>query len=179
MIGAFLVSLLGSLAMWWLYFATTADVASERLSKSHNPGGLARLAYTYIHILLVAGITLSAVGDAFTLVHPVVPTDAKTAIAVLGGTAIYLIGNLLFKWTVIGKTGYSNIATFAALGVLAFYADSLTPLVVMTTTSLVLVVAVIMEERSRLGAIADACAYPPCNRCTLRSAIHLSRRPTQ
>jgi len=149
MIAAFLSSLLGSIAMWWLYFATTADAGGERMSHSRNPGRLARLAYTYIHILLVAGIVVSAVGDEFTLAHPLGPTDAKTAIAVLGGTAIYLAGNLLFKWTIAGMISYSHLTSIAALGALVFAADYLTPLILMTTTSLVLVLLVIVEERSR------------------------------
>ena len=153
MIAAFLASLLGSIAMWWLYFATTADAGGERLSRSRNPGRLARLAYTYIHILLVAGIVVSAVGVEFTLAHPVGHTDAKTAIAVLGGTAIYLAGNLLFKWTIVGRICYSHLTSIAALGAVAFAADYLTPLLLMTATSLVLVVLVIVEERSRPKAL--------------------------
>jgi Bacterial low temperature requirement A protein (LtrA) len=58
---AFLTSLLGSIVMWWLYSATTPDAGRERLSHSRNPGRLARLAYTHIHILLVAGIVVSAI----------------------------------------------------------------------------------------------------------------------
>jgi low temperature requirement protein LtrA len=149
MIAAFLTSLLGSIAMWWLYFATTADAGGERLSRSRSPGRLARLAYTYIHILLVAGIVVSAVGDESTLAHPVGPTDAKTTIAVLGGSAIYLVGNLLFKWTIVGKISYSHLIAVAALCAVAFAADYITPLILMMTTSLVLVVLVIVEERSR------------------------------
>ncbi len=152
-IAAFLSSLVASVAMWWLYFATTADAGRERLSHSRNPGRLARLAYTYIHILLVAGVVVSAVGDEFTLAHPVGHTDAKTAIAVIAGTAIYLVGNLLFKRTIDGKTSYSHLTTISALGALAFAVDYLTPLILMTTISLLLVVLVIVEERSRLKAL--------------------------
>jgi len=153
MIAAFLSSLVGSIAMWWLYFATTADAGSERMSHSRNPGRLARLAYTYIHILLVAGVVVSAVGDEFTLAHPLGHTDAKTAIAVLGGTAIYLVGNLLFKWTIAGKISYPHLTSIAALGALVFATDYLTPLILMTTTSLVLVLLVIVEERPRSKAV--------------------------
>jgi low temperature requirement protein LtrA len=153
MIAAFFTSLLGSIAMWWLYFATTADAGGERLSHSRNPGRLARLAYTYIHILLVAGIVVSAVGDGFTLAHPVGHTDAKTAIAVIGGAAIYLLGNLLFKWTIVGKISHSHLISVAALGAVAFAADYIPPLILMTTMSLLLVVLVIVEERSRLNPL--------------------------
>ena len=146
-IAAFLTSLLGSIAMWWLYFATTADAGSER-GLHFAESGAACTTYTYIHSLLVAGIVVSAVGNEFTLAHPAGDTDAKTAIAVLGGAAIYLAGNLLFKWTIVRKISYSHLASIAALGAVAFAADYLTPLIMMTTTSLVLVLLVVVEERS-------------------------------
>jgi low temperature requirement protein LtrA len=153
MIAAFLSSLLGSIAMRWLYFATTADAGGERLSQSRNPGRLARLAYTYIHILLVAGIVVSAVGVEFTLAHPVGHTDAKTATTVLGGTVLYLAGNFLFKWTISDRICYSHLPAIAALGAVAFAADYLSPLILMTTTSLVLVVLVVVEERPHPKAL--------------------------
>jgi low temperature requirement protein LtrA len=153
MIAAFLSSLLGSIAMWWLYFATTADAGGERLSQSRNPGRLARLAYTYIHILLVAGIVVSAVGVEFTLAHPVGHTDAKTATTVLGGTALYLAGNFLFRWTISDRICYSHLPAIAALGAVAFAADYVSPLILMTTTSLVLVVLVVVEERPHPKAL--------------------------
>ncbi len=157
MIAAFVASLLGSIAMWWLYFDTTADAGSERISRSRNPGRIARLAYTYIHILLVAGIVVSAVGDEFTLAHPVGHTDAKTAIAVLGGPAMYLLGNLLFKWAVVGELRYSHLVAIAALGVAALAADHVSPVILMSLSSLVLVVLAIVEQQWRpKGAVMRA-----------------------
>ena len=155
MIAAFLASLLGSIAMWWLYFSTTADAGRERGSHSRNPEWLARFAYTYVHILFVAGIVVSAVGNAFTLAHPLIHNDAKTAIAVLGGAGLYLTGNLLFKWTIVGKISHAHLISIAALGAVAFAAAYLTPLILMTITSLVLVVLVMVEEHRAKG-IASA-----------------------
>jgi low temperature requirement protein LtrA len=152
MIAALLTSLIGSIAMWWLYFDTAADVGGEILSKSHDPGRLARLAYAYIHLLLVAGIVLSAVGDEFILTHPVGDADAKTTIAVLGGAALYLAGNGLFKWTIVGRICNWHLGSIATLGAVALVADYLTPLMLMAAASLVLVVLVIVEERSRRAA---------------------------
>ena len=152
-VAAFLTSLLGSIAMWWLYFATAADAGGESVSHSHDPGRLARLAYAYIHILLVAGIVLSAVGDKFTLAHPMGDADAKTVITVLGGTALYLAGNMLFKWAIGGTICYSHLTSIAALGAVALVADYLTPLMLTAAASLVLVVLVIVEERSRQKAL--------------------------
>jgi low temperature requirement protein LtrA len=76
---------------------------------------------------LVAGIILSAVRDAFTLAHPVERADAKTLIAALGGTTIYVAGDLLFKWTIVGRISYSHQTSIAALGAVAFFTDYVTP----------------------------------------------------
>ncbi|QJR11247.1 hypothetical protein DSM104443_02320 [Usitatibacter rugosus] len=148
-IAAFLASLVGSIAMWWLYFGTAADAGGERMAHSHDPGWLARLAYTYIHVLFVAGIVVSAAGDEFTLAHPTGHTDAKTAISVLGGTAIYLAGNLLFKWAIAGKVGHAHWISIVALGALALATSHLSPVMLMTATSAVLVALVIGEENKR------------------------------
>jgi low temperature requirement protein LtrA len=62
-VATFIAAATGSLAMWWLYFDTSAARASTLIASSNDPGRLARLAYTYMHIVLVAGIVLSAAGD--------------------------------------------------------------------------------------------------------------------
>ena len=56
--------------MWWIYFHKGAEAGSERISRSSEPGRLARLAYTYLHMPIVAGIILSAVADEIVLKHP-------------------------------------------------------------------------------------------------------------
>ena len=94
---AFLTAFLGSVAMWWVYFDTGAERATHRFAQSDDPGRVARLAYTYLHIPIVAGIIVCAVADEVVLVHPGHAQDAGIA-AILGGPALYLIGNALFKW---------------------------------------------------------------------------------
>ena len=52
---------------------------------------MARDAYTYLHVVLVAGIIVSAVGDELVIAHPSEPlADAEVA-AVVAGPAIYLL----------------------------------------------------------------------------------------
>ena len=96
-IGAFLVAFAGSVAMWVIYFNIGAERGSRQIASSGDPGRLARNGYTYLHILIVAGIIVAAVGDELVLHHPGGHTDLKTAIVLLGGPALYLLGNLLFK----------------------------------------------------------------------------------
>ncbi|TKR32771.1 low temperature requirement protein A [Luteimonas gilva] len=96
-VAAFLSAFLGSVAMWWVYFDTGAERAIHRFAASDDPGRVARLAYTYLHMPIVAGIIVCAVADEIVLVHPGHAEDAGIA-AILGGPALYLIGNALFKW---------------------------------------------------------------------------------
>ena len=69
-VAAFLSAFVGALAMWWIYFHKGAEAGSELISNSSEPGRLARLAYTYLHLPIVAGIILSAVADDLVLQHP-------------------------------------------------------------------------------------------------------------
>lgn len=96
-VAAFIAAFVGSVAMWWMYFDTGADRAAQRFVHSDDPGRIARLAYTYLHLPIVAGIIVCAVADEIVLVHPGHAENAGIA-AILGGPALYLIGNALFKW---------------------------------------------------------------------------------
>src|SRR5665213_2521032 len=67
---AFVSAFVGSLAMWWIYFHKGAEAGSEQISRSSEPARLARLAYTYLHMPIVAGIIVAAVADELVLTHP-------------------------------------------------------------------------------------------------------------
>ncbi|HEY5971827.1 MAG TPA: low temperature requirement protein A [Pseudoxanthomonas sp.] len=120
---AFVFAFLGSVAMWWVYFDTGAEHASERIAHSDDPGRIARVAYTYLHILIVAGIIVSAVADELVLVHPAHANGAAMA-AILGGPALYLLGNALFKWVSYDRRfpPLSHLVGLALLGVLTWFA---------------------------------------------------------
>jgi low temperature requirement protein LtrA len=94
---AFVSAFLGSLAMWWIYFDTGARRATDHFMHSSDPGRVGRSAYTYLHLPIVAGIIVCAVADELVLAHPEHASDAGIG-AILGGPALYLLGNALFKW---------------------------------------------------------------------------------
>ena len=71
--------------MWWLYFNYVAAIAQRRLETAPNRTLLARDGYTYLHVVLVAGIIVGAVGDELVIAHPtdVLPT-AEVIVVVAG-----------------------------------------------------------------------------------------------
>lgn len=88
-------------AMWWIYFDVVAIVAGRRLAeadvgKAQNE--MARDSYSYMHLVMVAGIVLVALGLKTTIGHTGERLHAVPAFALLGGLAIYLFGHVAFRY---------------------------------------------------------------------------------
>jgi low temperature requirement protein LtrA len=141
-LAAFLSAFIGALAMWWIYFHRGAEAGSELISNSSEPGRLARLAYTYLHLPIVAGIILAAVANELVLQHPGGHSDSRTVLSAIGGPLLFLIGTILFKHTIRGWLQLSHGAGIIALGGLGWFAGALSPLMLsIVTTALMIVVA--------------------------------------
>jgi low temperature requirement protein LtrA len=112
---AFVVAFLGSVALWWIYFARSAEAAREVLTSSEDPGRLGRSAYTYFHLPMVAGIIAIAAADELTVAHPGEPGTLASITLTLGGTALFVAGDALFEWAVFGVLPRSRAVAVAAL----------------------------------------------------------------
>jgi len=145
---AFVSAFAGCLAMWWIYFHIGAEAGSEQLSRSSEPGRLARLAYTYLHMPIVAGIIVAAVADELVLKHPGGHSDLKTVISAIGGPLLFLFGTILFKHSFRGFLQLSHGAGIVALCMLAWFASELSPLVLSILTTAILIVVAVWESLS-------------------------------
>jgi low temperature requirement protein LtrA len=85
-------------ALWWLYFDVAAIFARDQLTQASGivRARLARDAYGYLHLPMVAGIVLFAFGLETTLHHVSDPLDTVPAVALCGGLALYLLGHIAF-----------------------------------------------------------------------------------
>lgn len=139
---AFVVALIGSIAMWWVYFHIGAEAGAEEISHSEETGKLARLAYTYLHLPIVAGIVVSAVGDELLLAHPDGHSDMKAMLSMIGGPFLFLVGTILFKRSIRGIFQLSHLVGIGLLIVLTPFAHFLSPLALSSvTTAIMLIVA--------------------------------------
>jgi low temperature requirement protein LtrA len=102
---AFATAFLTTAAMWWLYFTAVARIAELRLERAAGRTAMARDAYTYLHLVLVAAIVVSAVGDELVIAHPDEPLTGTEMAAVVGGPALYLFAHTLFRLRVSGTLG--------------------------------------------------------------------------
>ncbi|HEV8695314.1 MAG TPA: low temperature requirement protein A [Lysobacter sp.] len=146
---AFVSAVLGSILMWWIYFDTGAERAHLRIKHSDDPGRQARSAYTYLHVLIVAGIIVCAVADEVVLAHPQRGSHAVLAV-ILGGPACYLAGTALFKWITNDRKAppLSHLVGLSLLVVSAWLAfqSQLTPLILGVLTTAVLAVVAVWES---------------------------------
>lgn len=151
---AFLVAFTGTIAMWWIYFNIGAERGMAMISHATDPGQLARLAYTYLHLPIGAGIIVCAVADELVLAHPGGHTDFKTAAVVLGGPALYLAGNILFKRALYARMPLSHLVGLGALALLILAVPAMPPLALGAATTLVLVIVAVWETWSLGGSTA-------------------------
>ncbi len=116
----FATGFIGTVAMWWLYFRFGHARAAHRIEHDETPGRLARLAFTYGHIPILAGIIVHAVAVEFMFSHPHETGNLGVVASVLGGSGLFLAGNLWFKGATSGRPPLSHLAGLVFLILLAF-----------------------------------------------------------
>jgi low temperature requirement protein LtrA len=113
------LGLLITVAMWWTYFEGFAEAAAEQLRRHRDPVLAAADAYSYLHLVIVAGIITFAVGVkvlARGSVAASMPGPARLALC--GGVALYLVGTAAFSLRLLGAVPYGQLAVAGALIVL-------------------------------------------------------------
>jgi low temperature requirement protein LtrA len=135
-------------AMWWIYFDIVAIVSGRRLEEA-EPGKvqneMARDSYSYIHLAMVAGIVLTALGLKTTIAHfedhlPTVP-----AFALYGGVALYLIGLVLFRYRHVHTLNRQRLGLAVALLILVPVATEIPALVAILVPTILLWAMIVYE----------------------------------
>ncbi len=150
-VAAFLSAFVGTVAMWWLYFHKGAEAGEHRITHADDPGRHARSAYTYLHLLIVAGIIVSAVGDELVLAHTA-HADTIAVAVIVGGPMLYLLGTGAFKWAVLRRPRppLSHVVGLVLLALAAVpgFLHLVSALVLAAMCSAALVVAAVWEHRA-------------------------------
>jgi low temperature requirement protein LtrA len=145
---AFVICLLGTIAMWWVYFHVGAERGSEHIVASNETGRIARNGYTYLHALIVGGIVLCAVADEMLLAHPDGAVSLGAGAALIGGPALYLAGCGLFKRLSLGWFPLSHRIGLGVLVASVGLAFFVSPVVLGAVTSAALIVVAVWEYAS-------------------------------
>jgi low temperature requirement protein LtrA len=140
-------------ALWWLYFDVVVIVATRRLARApvgREQNAMARDSYSFLHLPMVAGIVLLALGMKKTLAHVDHHLDIVPATAMYGGAALYLLAHVAFRWRnlrTINRQRLFTAALFFALLPLVVSIDALAALALLA----VLLVALITYEAVRFA----------------------------
>jgi low temperature requirement protein LtrA len=146
-IAAFACAFLGSATLWWLYFNYVARIAERRLELSANRTNLARDGYTYLHVVMIAGVIVAAVGDELVIAHPSEHLHGPEAAAVVAGPAIYLVAHALFRLRMAGSLSTKRLAGAAGCVLVGVVFGTSVPALVLGALVLAVVVAVIVAEQ--------------------------------
>ena len=158
---ALVVAFLGTTVFFWLYFDEVADRAGERLANAGpERGRLARDAFTYLHIPIVAGMLVTAVGDELVIAHPLDPLHGEQIVALVAGPALYLLGHVAFELRLTGALPRQRFVAALAVLALAPAASVLPALVTWTLVYGILGVVAAMETHARLWGRPEGIGRP-------------------
>ena len=148
-------------ALWWTYFDVVAVVASRKLESiddRHERNKMARDSYSYLHLPMIAGIVLVALGMKKTLGDVDEPLETVPAVALCGGVALYLLAHVAFRLRNVRTWAKRRVVVAAAALVLIPAATALDALPALALVAGLLValttyeVIRFREPRARLRA---------------------------
>ena len=98
-LGAAVLGLAVIAALWWAYFDVIAVLAQRQLSETSGQtrARLARDAYIYLHMPMIAGIVLFALGLKITAHEGMEPLPVIPAVALCGGISLYYITHVVMR----------------------------------------------------------------------------------
>jgi len=158
-LGGSVLGILVSVAMWWTYFSRLAGLAEERLV-GEDGAAQARLVntgYTVVHLLLVAGILLTAVGVEHAMAHigSTGPFGTFGAVLLASGLAVFLVGTGAFARVVVGAWWPARLLGAMLLLGLVTVVASVPPVVALGLVVGALVALIVVEE------LAPTATTPP------------------
>jgi low temperature requirement protein LtrA len=108
---AAVLSLITSAALWWAYFDVVAPMAQHRLAELGGAARntLGRDSFAYLHLPLIAGIELFALGVEEVVGHVGEELPLEGAAALAGGVALYLLAHVAFRLRTFGSVNRARL----------------------------------------------------------------------
>jgi low temperature requirement protein LtrA len=135
---ALMIGFTGAVALWWCYFERNEGIGID-ITESANDAGAVGLLGTWTLTLIVLALIAIAVGDELAIAHPGDDPTLEFSILTFGGPALFLLAQLFFLRSAVGRLARSRLAGLVALAILAITTAPLTMIVSVATTTGVLV----------------------------------------
>ncbi|PWR10883.1 low temperature requirement protein A [Micromonospora acroterricola] len=147
---AFVVSIATTVLLWRIYIFRAGELSAAAIAGSSDPARLGLSAF-YAHLVMVAGVVVTAVGAELVIAHPSGhPQTAWTAV-ILGGPALFLVGRARFEYAVFGRVSRDRPIGLLALAALAPVMLLVPPLLAALAASAVLAGVAISDTVHQRG----------------------------
>jgi low temperature requirement protein LtrA len=149
LVAAVSFGLLATIGLWRTYFGELAVNAERRLQQTDGDVVLAAAdGYSYLHLLIVAGIVVFAVGVRVAIEHPGDPLPDAVRLCLCGGIALYLLGHATFRLRMIGEFNAYELGTILAMLVIYALTSSVAAWVVVALAAAAILALCVVEARS-------------------------------
>ncbi|MGW4466668.1 low temperature requirement protein A [Micromonospora sp. NBC_01796] len=101
---AFVTAFATTVLLWWIYFYRTREKLGSAITGSADPGRETKWA-GYAHLVMVAGVVLTTVGDELIIRHPYGPMEGSWVAVIIGGPVLFLVGR-----TMLGHEVFVHVA---------------------------------------------------------------------
>jgi low temperature requirement protein LtrA len=173
-VAAAVLGIVAVAALWWAYFDVYAVMAERQLSTLRGAARarMARDYYCYLHLPMIAGVVLFALGLKKTIEHVGDPLETVPAVALCGGLALYFFSHVVMRIRSVqalrraepgrarpGWFGFGRpAATVAALALVpaALELPALSSLALVTALSCALIVYDVVHYREERREIREA-----------------------
>src|SRR6476659_4743169 len=138
-------------AIWWIYFDIVAIVAGRRRAEAEVgkvQNEMARDSYSYMHLVMVAGIVLVALGLKTTIGHFGDHLHTVPAFALLGGLAFYLLGHVIFRYRHVHTINRQRLLLAIVLLLLVPVATEVPALLALAVANLLIWLMIVYETSS-------------------------------
>ncbi|MGC4878469.1 low temperature requirement protein A [Micromonospora sp. DT43] len=158
-IAAFAVAFATTLVLWRIYVHKSGQLLPTAIKMSGAPGKFLFTA-PYTHLLMIAGVVVTASGFDLVLHEHNGRTPPAWVAVILGGPALFLVGRSSFEYEVFSRVSSSRAGGLLALLTIAPAAMYLPPIFASLGALLVLVGVAYADYRRSRGKPPEAPAPP-------------------
>ncbi|HWM08777.1 MAG TPA: low temperature requirement protein A [Solirubrobacteraceae bacterium] len=147
------LAVIASAGLWWAYFDVVAPAAHRRLGELTGAARntLARDSFAYLHLPMIAGIELFALGVEQVVGHVDEPLVIEASAALFGGVSLYLLAHVAFRLRNLGTLNRQRLVAAVVLAACIPLGTELeSPVALAVATAIV--AALIAYETVRFGA---------------------------
>jgi low temperature requirement protein LtrA len=148
---ALVVSFATTVLLWRIYIYRAGELLGTAIGAARDPLSVG-LPMSYSHLVMVAGIVVTAVGQELVIAHPLAHSRSAWTAVILGGPALFLAGRAIFEYAIFARVSRDRpvaLLVLAALTPVMLHLPPLLPAVAATAVLAGIAVADASGARGR------------------------------